>query len=113
MMAAAISITPQNTLLGSRSPGRQTFGKLEGQVRPQPRKIRLFDANAFLSQAGVGRTIVDLKRGQIGFSQGDPAEAVFYIQRGTVRLSVLSSRGKEAIIAVLTAGDFLGEECIV
>jgi CRP/FNR family transcriptional regulator, cyclic AMP receptor protein len=76
------------------------------------KKIRLFDPSSFLEQAGLGRTIVDLKAGQIVFSQGDPAEAVFYIQRGKVRVSVISSGGKEATIALLGEKNFLGEECI-
>src|SRR5579864_7268675 len=76
------------------------------------KKIRLFDPSAFLEQAGLGRTIVDLKAGQIVFSQGDPAEAVFYIQRGKVRVSVISSGGKEATIALLTEDDFVGEDCM-
>jgi CRP/FNR family transcriptional regulator, cyclic AMP receptor protein len=83
-----------------------------GIPRTPLRKIRLFDPSAFLAHAGLGRTIVDLKRKQTVFSQGDPADAVFYIQRGKVRLSVISSGGKEATIALLGAGDFLGEECI-
>jgi CRP/FNR family cyclic AMP-dependent transcriptional regulator len=76
------------------------------------KKTRRFDPSAFLTRAGLGRTIVDLKKRQIIFSQGEQAEAVFYIQRGKVRLSVISSRGKEATIALLGEGDFLGEECI-
>jgi CRP/FNR family transcriptional regulator, cyclic AMP receptor protein len=76
------------------------------------KRIRLFDPSAFLAQVGLGRTIVDLKAGQIVFSQGDPGEAVFYIQRGKVRVSVLSSSGKEATIALLGEKHFLGEECI-
>jgi len=55
---------------------------------------------------------VNLKKKQTIFSQGDPAEAVFYIQQGQVKLSVISSTGKEATIALLGAGDFVGEECI-
>ena len=80
--------------------------------RTPVRKIRLFNPSTFLAQAGLGRTIVNLKKRQVVFSQGEPAEAVFYIQRGKVRLSVMSSRGKEATIALLGDGDFLGEECI-
>lgn len=80
--------------------------------RTPVRKIRLFDPSAFLAQAGLGRTIIHLKRKQTIFSQGEPAEAVFYIQRGKVRLSVISAGGKEATIALLGNGDFLGEECI-
>jgi CRP/FNR family transcriptional regulator, cyclic AMP receptor protein len=83
-----------------------------GIPRTPVRKIRLFDPNAFLAQSGLGRTIVDLKKKQTVFSQGDPADAVFYIQHGKIRLSVISSGGKEAIIALLGEGDFLGEECI-
>jgi CRP/FNR family cyclic AMP-dependent transcriptional regulator len=80
--------------------------------RTLSKKTGLFDPGAFLAEAGLGRTIVDLKNKQIVFSQGDSAEAVFYIQRGKVRLSVISSGGKEATIALLGPGDFLGEECI-
>jgi CRP/FNR family cyclic AMP-dependent transcriptional regulator len=88
--------------------------KARGIVLPRTavKSIRLFDPNAFLSQAGLGRRIVDLKKGQIIFSQGDPAETVFYIQSGKVKLSVISSRGKEATIALLGAKEFLGEECV-
>jgi len=71
-----------------------------------------FDPGAFLVQEGLGRTIVDLTKHQTIFSQGDAAEAVFYVQKGRVKLTVTSSRGKEATIALLGAGKFLGEECI-
>jgi CRP/FNR family cyclic AMP-dependent transcriptional regulator len=80
--------------------------------RTPVRKIRLFDPSAFLAQAGLGRTIVDLKKSQIIFSQGESADAIFYIQDGRIRLSVISPDGKEATIALLGAGNFLGEECI-
>lgn len=80
--------------------------------RTPVKRIRRFNANAFLTQAGLGRTIVDLKKRQAVFSQGDPADAAFYIQRGKVKLSVVSSGGKEATVALLGAGDFLGEECV-
>ncbi|HEV3037004.1 MAG TPA: Crp/Fnr family transcriptional regulator [Candidatus Angelobacter sp.] len=80
--------------------------------RISAKKIPPFDPNEFLAHAGVGRTIVVLKKKQIIFSQGDAAEEVFYIQLGRVRLTVLSSSGKEATIALLGAGDFLGEECV-
>jgi len=80
--------------------------------RTQVKRIRRFDANAFLTQTGLGRTIVDLEKKQTIFSQGDPADSAFYIQRGKVKLSVVSSGGKEATVALLGAGDFLGEECV-
>jgi CRP/FNR family transcriptional regulator, cyclic AMP receptor protein len=76
------------------------------------RKTQLFDPNAFLTQAGIGRKIVDLKKSQIIFSQGDAADTIFYIQRGRAKLTVVSAGGKEATIALLGAGDFLGEDCI-
>lgn len=80
--------------------------------RTPVRSIRLFDPSAFLSQTGLGRKIVDLKKGQTVFSQGEPAETVFYIQSGQIKLSVISSGGKEATIAMLGTKDFLGEECV-
>jgi CRP/FNR family transcriptional regulator, cyclic AMP receptor protein len=71
-----------------------------------------FQPAAFLAHTGLGRTIVDLKKDQTIFSQGDAADAVFYVQKGRVKLTVISKRGKEATIALLGAGKFLGEECI-
>ena len=71
-----------------------------------------FEPAAFLAKTGLGRTIADLKKGQSIFSQGDAANAVFYVQKGKVKLTVISKRGKEATIALLGSGNFLGEECI-
>src|SRR5579863_397520 len=71
-----------------------------------------FEPAAFLAKTGLGRTIVELKKQQTVFAQGDPANAVFYIQKGRIKLTVISKRGKEATIALLGAGNFLGEECI-
>jgi CRP/FNR family transcriptional regulator, cyclic AMP receptor protein len=71
-----------------------------------------FDANAFLMHAGVGRTIHLYNPKESIFSQGDPADAVFYLQKGRVRLSVVSEQGKEATITFLDRGDFLGEGCV-
>jgi CRP/FNR family transcriptional regulator, cyclic AMP receptor protein len=72
----------------------------------------LFDVHAFLDSAGVSRRIVRFARGAVVFSQGGPANSVFYIQGGGIKLSVLSSRGKEAIVAMLGPGDFFGEGCL-
>ena len=71
-----------------------------------------FNLERFLDSAGVARTIRKYPRSAIIFSQGDEATDVFYIQQGTVRLSVLSRSGKEAIVAVLGQGDFFGEGCL-
>jgi CRP-like cAMP-binding protein len=72
-----------------------------------------FKPETFLAQAGLGRTILDFKKDEIVFSQGDAANACFYIQKGKIKLTVVSKRGKEATISLLGQGDFLGEECIV
>ena len=71
-----------------------------------------FDANTFLRTVGQGRTVLKILKDKPVFSQGDPADAVFYIQKGKVKLSVLSRDGKEAIVGLLGRGDFLGEGCL-
>lgn len=71
-----------------------------------------FAVEAFLTQNGLGRKIIDLKKNIAIFAQGDVADSVFYIQKGKVKLTVVSKRGKEATIALLGIGDFVGEECI-
>jgi CRP/FNR family cyclic AMP-dependent transcriptional regulator len=71
-----------------------------------------FDPGVFLAQNGLGRTVVELKKHQIVFSQGENADTVFYIQKGRIKLTIISKRGKEATIALLSTADFLGEECI-
>jgi len=68
-----------------------------------------FDAVRFLMSAGLGRRIVQLEARQPFFSQGDPADAVFYLQRGRAKVTVVSATGKEATITLVTAGEFLGE----
>jgi CRP/FNR family cyclic AMP-dependent transcriptional regulator len=68
-----------------------------------------FDAQSFLETAGILKKIVEYRPLAIIFSQGDPSDSVLYIQKGAVRLSVLSQTGKEAIVATLGPGDFLGE----
>ena len=75
------------------------------------RPLPPFDLQGFLASAGVARTIRTYKRSAVIFSQGDPASDVLYIQNGSVKLSVLSRTGKEAVVAVLGQGDFFGEGC--
>jgi CRP-like cAMP-binding protein len=72
----------------------------------------LFNAQAFLDSAGISRRIVDYRRGEVIFTQGDPCEHVLYIQKGGVKLSVLSKTGREAVVAMLGAGEFFGEGCL-
>ena len=71
-----------------------------------------FDPANFLMSAGLGRKIVQLKPGQPFFSQGDPANAVFYLQKGRAKVTVVSPTGKEATITFLSVGDFVGEESL-
>ena len=74
------------------------------------RKAKLpFDPQAFLAKINGGRAIADYRKDQIVFRQGDPADAVFYIQSGKVKKTVVSEQGKEAVVAILGAGDFFGE----
>jgi CRP/FNR family transcriptional regulator, cyclic AMP receptor protein len=68
-----------------------------------------FDVQAFLDSTGVARRIVEYRRADVIFTQGDPCESVLYIQKGGVRISVLSKTGKEAVVAMLGPGDFFGE----
>lgn len=69
-------------------------------------------AEAFLESSGVAKRVVRYRRNDVIFSQGDPCSSVLYLQKGTVKLSVLSSAGREAVVAVLEAGDFFGEGCL-
>jgi CRP/FNR family transcriptional regulator, cyclic AMP receptor protein len=78
----------------------------------QAKKRSTFDAKAFLSQVGKGRTIVKYATNQIVFCQGDVADAVFFVERGKVKISVVSEQGKEAVVAVLGPGQFCGEGCL-
>ncbi len=72
-----------------------------------------FNPEAFLATAGLGRRIVTLEKNAAVYAQGDPADAIFYVQRGRLRVTVTSSSGKEATIALVGAGEFLGEACMV
>lgn len=72
-----------------------------------------FDPKVFLAKIGTGRKIVSVPRGGTVFSQGDACDAVFYIQEGRVKLTVVSKTGKEATIGILGVGDFFGEDSLV
>jgi CRP/FNR family transcriptional regulator, cyclic AMP receptor protein len=79
--------------------------KVEGKPPP-------FDPKIFLARVGAGKTRAELASRQIVFSQGDPADAVFYIEKGRIELRVVSQQGKEAVLATLSVGDFFGEGCL-
>jgi len=75
----------------------------------QPAK---FDAQEFLDTAGVSRKVIEYRRGESIYTQGDSAETVMYIQKGGVKLAVVNGSGKEAIVAMFGPGDFFGEGCM-
>src|SRR5271155_5523066 len=76
-------------------------------------KVRArFDPKLFLAEEGKGRALVCYQTRQRVFSQGDPADAIFYIQKGKIKLTVVSEGGKEAVVGILGAGDFFGEGCL-
>jgi CRP/FNR family cyclic AMP-dependent transcriptional regulator len=71
-----------------------------------------FDIQAFLDSSGIARKIVEYRRDDVIFTQGEPSESVLYIQKGAVKLSVRSKTGREAVVAMLGPGDFFGEGCL-
>ena len=100
----------------------KTEGNRRGQT-PQGAKAHVtntapanhvpFDPNTFLAKVGEGRSIVDYRKNQVVFSQGDKADAVFYLRKGKVKLAVISNEGKEAVVAILGEREFFGEGCLV
>jgi CRP/FNR family cyclic AMP-dependent transcriptional regulator len=82
------------------------MGVLRGKARAP------FDPRKFLAKVGNGKTISEYQKDQIVFLQGDPADAVFYIQKGKVKLTVTSEQGKEAVVGILGPGQFFGEGCL-
>ncbi len=87
-------------------PAKSETGDLKLRIRPA------FEVFALLNSSGVSKRQIEFGKKQRLFSQGDPASHVFYIQEGSVKLAVTSTEGKEAVIALLGAGDFLGEGCL-
>ena len=75
-------------------------------------KNQTFDSAAFLANAGLGRTIIELKPKEAFFCQGDSADSVYYLQKGRAKVTVVSQNGKEATITLLSASDFVGEESL-
>jgi CRP/FNR family transcriptional regulator, cyclic AMP receptor protein len=81
-------------------------------IRPKGNAQKTFNAQHFLDSAGVARKVVEFRKKEAIFSQGDLGKNVLYIQKGEVRLSVVNATGKEAVVAVLGPGDFFGEGCL-
>ena len=98
--AAAVYIAP-----------RATFDGAQDDMVRAPTKD-LFDPQAFLAKVGTGKTISVYRKDQVIFSQGEVADTIFYIQKGSVKIVVLSDQGKEAVVGILEAGQFFGEGCM-
>ena len=77
-----------------------------------PKLKPIFNPKSFLAKVGKVKTHTDYLKDEKVFSQGDPAQAIFFLQKGKVKLTVVSQQGKEAVIAILGAGDFFGEGCL-
>jgi CRP-like cAMP-binding protein len=92
---------------GERAALREEKG---GLVRK--RVTASFDPKIFLAKVGEGKAISKYRKDQVVFSQGQVADAVFYIQQGKIKLTVVSEQGKEAVVAILGPGDFFGEGCL-
>jgi|SRR5580700_5886233 CRP-like cAMP-binding protein len=80
--------------------------------RTTTKRKRIFNAQAYLASCGVARKVVEYRRSEKVYSQGDPATNVMYIQRGGVKLTVVNEVGKEAVVGLLGPGDFFGEGCL-
>jgi CRP/FNR family cyclic AMP-dependent transcriptional regulator len=101
-----------NSGLIMHSPTRRVSAKVLRSPRNANSRSPAFDVKLFLDSAGVGRKVVKFRGKDIAFAQGDPAKNVLYIQEGGVKLTVVNESGKEAVVAVLRPGDFLGEGCL-
>ena len=87
--------------------------QLQKGLSRNPRMTTWFSMlKTFLARAGLGRKILHLNKDQVAYVQGDPADAIFYVQEGRLRVTVTSAEGKEATITLVGAGDFLGENCM-
>jgi CRP/FNR family transcriptional regulator, cyclic AMP receptor protein len=93
-------------------PSKTRNGLNKSQVAASKVAVPPFDAQAFLLSVGAGRATRKYKSNKIVFQQGDPADAVFYLQEGSIKLTVLSQQGKEGVVAILGPGDFFGEGCL-
>jgi CRP-like cAMP-binding protein len=86
--------------------------QVKDKSHPKMAREPWFDPHAFLAVVGDGKTISKYQKGQIIFSQGDVGDAVFYLQKGKIKLTVVSERGKEAVVGLLGQGHFFGEGCL-
>src|SRR5450759_3537235 len=81
-------------------------------MNSKERQTPVLDSEYLLARFGAGRTALAFRKGEVVFSQGDPADSIFHIEKGKLKLTVVSNQGKEAVIALMTGGDFFGEGCL-
>jgi CRP/FNR family transcriptional regulator, cyclic AMP receptor protein len=112
--AAAKGIAPVDAIRSKKlAPGKVSSPPRRRTPDAQPKNGgEFFDPEAFLARAGLGRRVVNLKKAEVAYAQGDPADAVFYVQRGQLRVTITSANGKEATIALVGAKEFVGENCM-
>jgi CRP/FNR family transcriptional regulator, cyclic AMP receptor protein len=93
---------------------RSMMAKVENKERPGAKPgARRFDSAAFLATTGKGRRVSTHRKGDKFFTQGDAADAIFYIKKGKVKVTVVSKQGKEAVVALLSSDEFFGEGCLI
>ena len=109
-----VPITRQSGLAstGLTKSGEEFYNWCNGGSQMKPKERSPFDPKSFLTKVGAGRSMADYHKNQIVFSQGEPADAVFYVQKGKIKLTVVSKQGKEAVVGILGPGDFFGEGCL-
>src|SRR5258706_873375 len=107
--ATPAAIQARKVIRIARPSRKSLASQLTMNSDPLVKKNRKFDPKTFLATIGEGRKILAFEKGQTIYAQGDPADAVFYVQNGKVRLTVVSKAGKEATIAILNEGNFFGE----
>jgi len=86
--------------------------KNRSEIASRKRGLPAFDPATFLAKVGDGKSISKYQKGEIVFSQGDAGDAVFYIQKGKIKLTVVSKRGKEAVVGLIGSSHFFGEGCL-
>jgi CRP/FNR family transcriptional regulator, cyclic AMP receptor protein len=100
--------------IGGCDNGMTPRGKVENDPRPGAKTgVRRFDPAAFLATTAKGRAISTHQKGKILFAKGDAADAIFYIKKGKVKVTVMSKQGKEAVVALLSTDEFFGEGCLI
>jgi CRP/FNR family cyclic AMP-dependent transcriptional regulator len=115
-LVARISIAKADTHPAEHAPASR-LAKFNNPRREKEADMRevskqTFDPKVFLTKVGPGKTIQEYRKNQVVFAQGEVADSVFYIQKGRVKLTVISEQGKEAVVAILEPGHFFGEGCL-